>query len=105
MIAAWFSSLFNRGKPYRTIFLEDLPDNLKPYTVYILGEGEYLWSAAMLCPCGCGEIVHISLHKEGRPRWEITNHKDGTVSFKPSIWRKDGCKSHFFLERGLIRWC
>lgn len=105
VIISWLSNLFIKEKPYKTIFLEELPDNLKPRTVYVMGEGEYLWSAAMLCPCGCGETVHISLHKEGRPRWEIIFEKNGTVSFTPSINRKYGCKSHFFLEKGFIKWC
>lgn len=104
-LATWLSQLFRKKKPYRTIFLEDLPDHLESNAVYVLGEGEHLWSAAMLCPCGCGETLHISLHQEGRPRWALINHGDGTVSFRPSIWRKHGCKSHFFFEQGLVRWC
>ncbi|WP_236819161.1 DUF6527 family protein [Alicyclobacillus ferrooxydans] len=59
----------------------------------------------MLCPCGCGEVLHMSLHPDGRPRWELTRHPDGTVSLSPSVWRKVGCRSHFFLERGRVRWC
>jgi hypothetical protein len=34
--------------------VEDLPDHLERGIVYIVGEGEYSWFAAMICPCGCG---------------------------------------------------
>ncbi|MCF8567897.1 hypothetical protein LLE49_24550 [Alicyclobacillus tolerans] len=85
--------------------MEELPERLDKHLIYILGEGEYTWSAEMLCPCGCGEVLHMSLHPDGRPRWELTRHPDGTVSLSPSVWRKVGCRSHFFLERGRVRWC
>ncbi|EIJ80117.1 hypothetical protein PB1_07147 [Bacillus methanolicus PB1] len=106
-VLGWITRLFT-GHPrgaYRTVFMEELPDRLEEHVIYILGEGEYTWSAAIICPCGCREILHMSLHKEGRPRWELTRHSDGTVSLTPSVWRKIGCQSHFFFERGRIRWC
>ena len=91
-------------RPYQTLLMEELPDRMDAHTIYVLGEGEYTWSASMLCPCGCGDILHMSLHKEGRPRWRITSHNDGTVSLSPSINRMVGCKSHFFFEFGSVRW-
>ncbi|MCL5047127.1 MAG: DUF6527 family protein [Actinobacteria bacterium] len=97
-ILDWLQHRFMGGsRPYRTVFLEELPDCLDERVLYVLGEGGHLWSVAMLCQCGCGETLHMSLHQEGRPRWELTYHSDGTVSLWPSIWRKYGCRSHFFL--------
>lgn len=90
---------------YKTILSEELPDKLNNDTIYILGQGTYYWSAAMLCPCGCGQILQMSLHKEGRPRWEITINNNGTISLFPSIKRMCGCKSHFFFQKGRIKWC
>ena len=103
----WIVEWFTPGKPnpYKTVFTEELPERLAKDTLYILGEGEYLWSAAMICPCGCGEVLQMSLHVEGRPRWKVTFHSDGTVSLWPSVNRKIGCRSHFFFERGHVRWC
>lgn len=52
---AWITGwLWWRAKPLRTVQVEESPDALKPNTIYIAGENEYLWFAAMLCPCGCG---------------------------------------------------
>ncbi len=76
-----------------------------PATVYVLGEKQYLWSVALLCPCGCGEALHMSLHDDSRPRWRIRDHRDGTVTLFPSVWRTVGCRSHFFLRRGRVEWC
>lgn len=106
LVGGWLKYLLSgRPHPFPTVFAEDPPDELRKNTVYILGQGEYLWSAVMLCPCGCGEVLHMSLHEDGRPRWHLTCHSDGTVSLQPSIRRTCGCHSHFFFVRGCVIWC
>lgn len=103
---SWFVWLFTGKKsPYKTVYIEELPDQLKKNHIYVLGEREHLWEAAILCPCGCGETLHMSLHREGRPRWKVEKHKNGTVSLYPSVWRKVGCRSHFYFRKGYIEWC
>lgn len=105
-LAEWVRGLFRSPvRPYRTILMEETPDGLESHTIYVLGEGEHLWAAVMLCPCGCGAILHMSLHQEGRPRWKLTRHMDGTVSLAPSVWRRVGCGSHFFFRRSRVQWC
>lgn len=94
-----------KPKPYRSARVEEMPDTVKPLTVYLCGEGEYLWAAAMLCPCGCKEVIQLNLLKTIRPRWSVQEHKDGSVSLRPSIWRQKGCQSHFFVRNGRIDWC
>lgn len=95
------------GRPitYKAVRVEDLPERLDVSKVYIAGEGEYLWYAAMVCPCGCGETLHLSLMPDNRPRWTAIEHNDRAVSLHPSVWRQVGCKSHFWLKSGHIRWC
>lgn len=88
-----------------TDFQTDLPDHPAPATIYLIGEGRNLWVAALVCPCGCGELLQMSLMPHGRPRWKATQHWDGTVSLHPSVWRQKGCRSHFFLRRGRVLWC
>jgi hypothetical protein len=113
MSLRWFRSLwgdlwrqlFHRKRPLKTVRVEELPDALDANSVYIVGEGDYLWFVALLCPCGCGESLHMNLLPENRPRWELTENKEGNVTLHPSVWRKKGCHSHFFLRRGLIKWC
>ena len=100
------SSFFRRTpRPLKTAVVEDLPEKPLPSTVYLVGEGEYLWSVAFVCPCGCGELVQLNLLPDARPRWSAERHPDGTVSVSPSVWRVAGCRSHFFLRRGRVEWC
>lgn len=102
---AWLASWFQRKpKPYRVVRCGDLPDDAEPQTIYLVGEGQYLWFAAFVCPCGCQELVQLSLLEDSRPRWRVEEHGDGTASLRPSIWRQKGCRSHFFLTRGFIVW-
>lgn len=97
-----------RGLPppiYRIVLTDDLPDVLCTDRVYVIGEEGVRWYVAMLCPCGCGAILHMSLHPQGRPRWNVSVHLDDTASLSPSVWRRVGCRSHFFLRAGRIEWC
>lgn len=104
-IGEFFSRfLLGRHKPYRVVYTDELPENLEEKVAYVVGECGHLWYVALICPCGCGQLLQMSLYKEGRPRWELYQHGDGTISLHPSIWRKVGCCSHFFLEHGRIRW-
>lgn len=108
---AWFLSLF-RGRLrreedpdplYTTQTFPDEPDQLEPLVVYLIGENEHLWHAALLCPCGCGEVIRLNLLTDDEPCWRVQLSRKG-VSFKPSIWRTTGCRSHFFLRSGRILW-
>ena len=96
--------LWGRPTPLRTQHELDMPERVKAGVLYLIGEGEHLWSAAFLCPCGCGETIQLSLLDDSRPRWKVQEHADGTSSLTPSVWRIRGCQSHFFVRRGLIDW-
>lgn len=105
-VALWRRLRLARSKAARaTVFTGELPDVLDPRMVYVVGEGSHLWFVALVCPCGCGETLQMSLHSNGRPQWQVTMHADRTVSLRPSVWRQVGCQSHFFLRRGRVEWC
>jgi hypothetical protein len=90
---------------YRIAYVDDLPSKLKQRCVYVVGEAGYHWYAAFRCPDQCGELIHLSLLLDDRPRWTITQHSDGSCSMHPSILRTRGCKCHFVLRRGRVIWC
>ena len=92
-------------RPLKTVTVEELPDRLDAATIYVAGENGHCWFVAMLCPCGCGATLQMSLLADARPRWSLTQFDDGTVSLTPSVWRKVGCLSHFFLIHGRVKWC
>ena len=89
---------------YEAVIVPDLPDALKCETLYLIGERECYWAAAMLCPCGCTDTVHLNLLPDVRPRWQAHRHRDGTVTIDPSVWRTKGCKSHYYIRAGKIVW-
>ncbi len=97
--------LRRRGQRVRYLEVDDLPATLATDALYVVGEGAHRWYAGMLCPCGCGATLHMGLLEDARPRWRVVRHRDGTASLSPSINRRVGCRSHFWLERGRVRWC
>ena len=90
--------------PLEIAFVPSAPRLLRKDTVYLVTEDGEPWTVAMLCPCGCSEVLFMSLI-EGSPQWTHECHRNGTVSLHPSIWRVAGCRSHFFLRNGRICWC
>ncbi|MCY3883802.1 MAG: DUF6527 family protein [Gammaproteobacteria bacterium] len=84
--------------------VEELPLQLVPKRVYLVGSQNHPWCIALLCPCGCGETIQLSLIVGDSPTWQAQRHFSGSVSLRPSIRRIQGCRSHFFLRRGHINW-
>lgn len=82
----------------------ELPKPLKSRTLYVIKDDGLPWSAAMICPCGCGTKLEMNLLTDERPCWKYSAGKDGRASLHPSVWRKIGCKSHFWLRKGRIVW-
>ncbi len=90
---------------YRLVRVAEFPQHLKRHRIYVEGEGASSCFATMLCPEGCGTAITLSLLAEDRPRWRLTEHRNGAVSLYPSVWRTRGCRCHFVLHRGRIQWC
>lgn len=88
----------------RQISVDELPDVLRNRRLYLIGHASP-WSAALLCPCGCGEVINLSLLADDSPSWKISAGRDGLPSLSPSVWRTQGCRSHFFLQEGKVLWC
>lgn len=106
LVLVWRAILSWINPPYRTVVTEEfLPSSLKKRTFYIVEEDGYEEQAAMLCPCGCGRVLHMNLLPDERPCWRVTRHEDGSASLHPSVWRKKDCGSHFWFKRGQVKWC
>lgn len=89
----------------RTTHVEELPDRLRPNLLYLVGEAGNHWCMAFLCPCGCGDPIHLNLVPETRPAWRIRKHWNASLTVQPSVWRTKGCRSHFWIRRSCIVWC
>lgn len=89
---------------YHAVSVTDLPDALDRHLLYIVEENGHRHGAAMICPCGCKAVLEMNLVPDVRPIWRAAVHEDGTVSLHPSVWRQVGCRSHFWVKQGRIRW-
>ena len=104
-LRCWLAGRLQAEEPrFRYERVEEFPDSLKPFTIYVAGEEPHLWAAAMLCPCGCGDVIELNLLKDASPCWSVRLHADGSVSLVPSVWRRRGCRSHFFVRYSRIEW-
>ena len=103
----WFEfrkRVFGKPAPLRTTFVEEIPEKLDEKRLYLVGENDHFWFAVFFCPCGCGTTVQVSLLADSNPCWTFAEHGDGTISLSPSVWRKDGCRSHYHVRRGFVEW-
>lgn len=92
-------------KDYHIKITDDLPEELESQIIYVVGDSNHPQYAIFLCPCGCGRSIELNLNPESSPRWKLKWHLLGTISLSPSIWRKSGCWSHFFLKHSKVLWC
>ncbi|MGE6699473.1 DUF6527 family protein [Hyphomonas sp. NPDC076900] len=81
------------------------PEKLEQGVLLVASEDGELWAAAFLCPCKCGDRIELALIPEATPHWHLTNDAKNTPTLRPSVWRKTGCRSHFWLRDGRIHWC
>lgn len=106
LIRSWLKSSkssesFNND--YRFSIVEDLPNVISNNEILVLDEGGFPELLAFKCPCGCDANIFLNLLTDTSPKWKyiIDNSK---VSITPSIWKKDGCRSHFFIINSIVKW-
>jgi hypothetical protein len=100
----WLLNLFKAKRPYKTRFVDEVPNTLDSKIIYIIENKGYRWKAVMICPCGCNKILHMNLIKDYNPSWKFEINKKKTITLHPSINRTVGCKSHFFIRKGKVIW-
>ena len=102
----WILNLLERRRPYRTDWVEDLPDAPSERTVYIIGGREHPFYAAIVCPRkACRQVVHLDLSPQIDKRWRITEHTGGKISLSPSVHVTGlPCRCHYWLRKGRIVW-
>lgn len=94
--------------PYRTEWVEDLPEKPRKRTVYIIGGRKHPFYAAVVCPRkGCGHVAHLGLSKQFSrdKRWRVFEGGDGAISLFPSVHVTGlECGCHYWLRNGKIEW-
>lgn len=111
MLHEWVRELlvslrFIRKPQYVAIFVTDnpAPGTLPRGQLVVVGGNTWKW-AYLLCPCGCGETIMLSLSPARRPSWKVKVDMLGRPTVYPSIHQTEGCRSHFWLRIGIIQWC
>lgn len=89
----------------RVIQGDSLPLKLPRRRVILARDDDENWCVGFLCPCGCGRKIELLLIEEAEPRWTLVSDISAPVTLAPSVWLADGCRSHFFVRGGRIRWC
>lgn len=101
-LISWLQELFQT--PYRYVYIEDIPEQVIDKTIYIIGTEEFPWLLLFICPCGCKQKIHLNLLTDTRPYWKYKISWENKISVSPSIFRKVGCESHFFVIKSKIKW-
>jgi hypothetical protein len=103
----WFLArlrrLFGEDVAYSAVVVADIPDEVGPGLLYLIGERGKHWLAVMQCPCGCREPIHLGLTGTS-PRWAVSG-STRAPTLSPSVHRTVECRSHFFLRQGQVIWC
>lgn len=84
--------------------INEIPESIPERKILVVDEGNLPDSLVFKCPCGCHSTIILNLLKDAKPCWNYQINKRGEISILPSIWRKIGCRSHFFVKEGRIIW-
>ena len=105
-IAEWFCYKYKTltAPRYTARNVADEPKDIKAGTLYIVIDGDDPDTIIFKCPCGCNADIYLNLLKDARPNWSFCVNQKGKITISPSIWRKAGCKSHFFIRNGKVSW-
>jgi hypothetical protein len=104
----WWRRLVATLTPRRSVQIVDgdtLPEKLPLWTLVMARDDGDDWSVGMRCPCGCGQRLEMMVLREVKPRWDVSMDSHGYVSLNPSVWVREGCRSHFLIRSGKIVWC
>ena len=89
-----------------TKWVNDLPEPIEKNTIYIIGGREYPFYAAVTCPKRkCEKVIHLEISSDFERRWQFKEHKNGTLTFNPSIHvTKYPCRCHYWIRKGHVTW-
>ena len=106
-IRSWWLRTKERILPARQLVVAEgnaLPRKLPWRSLVVLREGSDDWCVGMRCPCGCGQRVELPLILEASPKWRLQTDWRKRPTLHPSVWMREGCRSHFFVRSGKVVW-
>jgi hypothetical protein len=97
--------LFHPRLKVRIVAGDSLPKDMPRRDLVLARDDGEDWCVGMKCPCRCGRTIELLVIPEADPGWRIQIDNKGLPSLSPSVWLKDGCKSHFWVRHGRVEWC
>ena len=91
-------------KVYRLSIVDDIPDDIEKFTLYLVKTSGFDHLAVFHCPCECGDSIILNLLGDESPSWALIISGKDLPSLTPSVFRQTGCRSHFFMRNGEIEW-
>ncbi len=107
-IRKWWRNVWAQFGPGRRMIViegDSLPQSMPRRDLVLAREDGEDWCVGMRCPCGCGDIIELLVIAEAKPRWDVKADRENRPTLSPSVWRKTGCRSHFWVRRGRVHWC
>ena len=107
-VKRWWLQMLERALPRRRLEIsvnDLLPAKMPRRSLVLVRDGGDDWSVGMRCPCGCGDVIELPLQLGVRPRWSLEADPFGQPTLSPSVWRRTGCRSHFWVRGGRVCWC
>ena len=89
----WFNSLSVVDKTPKNECVGD--ENLSWWSTW-----ENPCRALFRCPCGCGQVISLSLQSIHHPNWKINKSSTGRPTLYPSVSQNKGCRRIFGLKMG-----
>lgn len=107
LIHWWYGESDDKKGIYQLLDVVDQPllDEVETNIVYYIGDKDWKWLLMFQCPCGCDDIIYLSLLEKSKQNWSIEGMNNNIFSIHPSINRQVGCRSHFFITHNEVRWC
>lgn len=82
--------------------ISEIPDEIGNDIYLVRRAGRDIW-AVFMCPCKNNHRLTVNLSSNRRPYWRA-NAKKGNFSLTPSIWLKEDCYSHFWIDDHRVFW-
>ena len=104
----WLRDSWARVAPRRALRIvqgDSLPARMPRRDLVLARDDGEDWCVGLRCPCGCGHVIELLVVAEAKPRWDVYVDSKGLPTLSPSIWLKNGCRSHFWIRGGRVRWC
>lgn len=98
--------LISKRIDYTVAIVENNPakDKIPDNRLLVVGGKGYVKWLYMKCPCGCEDVLTLALNKKHHPNWILKIDRFNRPNIYPSIWKNDGCESHFWIRKGKLVW-